>query len=155
MSAIRFDIEATEGRARAGILRTHTSTIHTPVFMPVGTKGSVKGMTPEELQDLGVTVILANTYHLMLRPGTEVVRGLGGLHKMMHWSRSILTDSGGYQVFSLSKMNKVSEEGVLFQSSYDGAEVLLTPEKSLEVQRELGSDIVMVLGECIPFPASE
>src|SRR3990167_404685 len=155
MSAIRFDIEATEGRARAGILRTHTSTIHTPVFMPVGTKGSVKGMTPEELQDLGVTVILANTYHLMLRPGTEVVRGLGGLHKMMHWSRSILTDSGGYQVFSLSKMNKVSEEGVLFQSSYDGAEVLLTHEKSLEVQRELGSDIVMVLDECTPFPASE
>lgn len=155
MSAIRFDIEATDGRARAGILRTPTSTIHTPVFMPVGTKGSVKGMTPEELQDLGVTIILSNTYHLMLRPGTEVVRALGGLHKMMNWSRSILTDSGGYQVFSLSKMNKVSEEGVIFQSSYDGEEILLTPEKSITVQKELGSDIVMVLDECTTYPVTE
>jgi queuine tRNA-ribosyltransferase len=155
MNSLCFDIEATDARARAGVLRTPTSTIHTPVFMPVGTKGSVKAMTSEELYGLGATIILGNTYHLMLRPGIEVVKGLGGLHKMMHWSRAILTDSGGYQVFSLSKMNKVSEEGVLFQSHYDGSEVMLTPEKSIEVQRDLGSDIVMIMDECTAYPATE
>lgn len=155
MSAIHFSLQATDGRARAGVLRTQRSTIHTPVFMPVGTKGSVKGMSSEELYGLGATIILANTYHLLLRPGVEVVKGLGGMHKMMNWSRSILTDSGGYQVFSLSKMNKVSEEGVLFQSNYDGEEVHLTPEKAVETQKLLGSDIMMVLDECIPYPATE
>src|SRR3990167_4635396 len=149
MSALRLDLQSTDGRARAGLLRTPRGTIHTPVFMPVGTKGTVKAMTPEELLDLGVEIILCNTYHLLSRPGPDLVQELGGLHKMMHWPRPILTDSGGYQVFSLAKMNKVSEEGVVFQSHIDGATINLTPERAVEVQRALGSDIMMVLDECL------
>ncbi|HLB59787.1 MAG TPA: tRNA guanosine(34) transglycosylase Tgt [Bdellovibrionota bacterium] len=155
MSALRLDLQSTDGRARAGLLRTPRGTIHTPVFMPVGTKGTVKAMTPEELLDLGVEIILCNTYHLLSRPGSDLVQELGGLHKMMHWPRPILTDSGGYQVFSLSKMNKVSENGVVFQSHIDGATINLTPERAVEVQRALGSDIMMVLDECLPYPATE
>ena len=155
MSACKFNVQATDGRARLGVLKTKNSTIHTPIFMPVGTKATVKAMTPEEVIGLGAEIILANTYHLMLRPGADIVKGLGGLHKMMNWPRAILTDSGGYQVFSLSLMNKVTEEGVLFQSHIDGEKVMLTPEKAIEIQQALGSDIMMVLDECLKPGVSE
>src|SRR6185503_15513523 len=129
-------------------------TIETPAFMPVGTAGTVKAVTQESLEHLGVGLLLSNTYHLYLRPGHELISRMGGLHKFMSWPRGILTDSGGYQVFSLAKIRKVTDEGVLFRSHLDGSEHLLTPEKAVEVQRALGSDIGMVLDECIEFPAS-
>ncbi|HUV77750.1 MAG TPA: tRNA guanosine(34) transglycosylase Tgt [Desulfobacterales bacterium] len=139
-------------RARAGLLQTAHGEVKTPVFMPVGTLASVKSLTPEELLDCGVQIILGNTYHLYLRPGCEVIRGFNGLHRFMHWDGPILTDSGGFQIFSLAKLRKVTEEGALFQSHIDGSQHMLTPEKSVEVQLCLGSDIIMCLDECIKYP---
>ena len=139
--------------ARLGRLTTPHGAIETPVFMPVGTAASVKALTQEALEELGAEIILANTYHLFLRPGQELIRRLGGLHRFMAWPRAILTDSGGYQVFSLSDLRKVSDEGVRFRSHLDGSEHLLTPEKTVEVQLALGSDMAMVLDECIETPA--
>jgi queuine tRNA-ribosyltransferase len=129
--------------------------IETPAFMPVGTYGTVKAMTPEELESLGAQIILGNTFHLMLRPGTEVIRAHGGLHGFMHWQRPILTDSGGFQVFSLAELRKITEEGVKFRSPIDGDQVNLTPEDSMDVQRALGSDIAMCFDDCTPWPATE
>jgi queuine tRNA-ribosyltransferase len=139
--------------ARLGRLNTAHGAIDTPVFLPVGTAGTVKGLTQESLEDLGAQILLANTYHLYLRPGHALIRDLGGLHKFMAWPRAILTDSGGYQVFSLAGLRKITDQGVLFRSHLDGAEHLLTPEKAVEVQLALGSDIAMVLDECIETPA--
>jgi queuine tRNA-ribosyltransferase len=139
--------------ARRGRLTTPHGTVETPFFMPVGTQASVKGLTQEALEELGAEILLANTYHLYLRPGHELVRKLGGLHKFMSWPRAILTDSGGFQVFSLSELRKITDEGVRFRSHLDGSEHLLTPEKAAEIQLALGSDIAMVLDECIETPA--
>jgi len=139
--------------ARRGFLTTPHGTVETPFFMPVGTQASVKALTQEALEELGAEIILANTYHLYLRPGHELIRKLGGLHQFMSWPRAILTDSGGYQVFSLSRLRKMSDEGVRFRSHLDGSEHLLTPEKAAEIQLALGSDIAMVLDECIETPA--
>ena len=139
--------------ARRGRLTTSHGTVETPFFLPVGTQASVKGLTQEALEQLGAEILLANTYHLYLRPGHELIRRLGGLHQFMAWPRAILTDSGGYQVFSLSELRKVTEEGVRFRSHLDGSEHLLTPEKAAEIQLALGSDVAMVLDECIETPA--
>jgi queuine tRNA-ribosyltransferase len=139
--------------ARLGLLRTPHGPVHTPVFMPVGTKATVKAMTPEELYGMGVEMILANTYHLYLRPGHEIIKELGGLHRFMNWSGPLLTDSGGYQVFSLSPIRKIEEDGVRFRSHLDGSMHLLTPEKAVRIQEVLGSDIVMPLDDCTPYPA--
>jgi queuine tRNA-ribosyltransferase len=152
---MRFENFAADGGARRGRLHLARGTIETPAFMPVGTYGTVKGVTPEELVACGAEIILANTFHLMLRPGTEIVRAHGGLHGLMHWQRPILTDSGGYQVFSLAAMRKLTEEGVRFRSPVDGAEVFLDPERAMQVQRALGSDVAMVFDECTPYPATE
>jgi queuine tRNA-ribosyltransferase len=152
---MRFELLAMDGQARRGRLAFARGAVETPAFMPVGTCGTVKGVTPEELVACGAEMILANTFHLLLRPGPEVVRAHGGLHRMMNWRRPILTDSGGYQVFSLAAMRKLSEEGVRFRSPVDGAEVFLDPERAIEVQRALGSDIAMVFDECTPYPATE
>src|SRR6202795_3320413 len=138
---------------RRGRLTTPHGTVETPSFMPVGTQASVKALTQEGLEELGAEIVLANTYHLYLRPGHELVRKLGGLHQFMSWPRAILTDSGGYQVFSLSELRKMTDEGVRFRSHLDGSEHLLTPEKAAEIQLALGSDIAMVLDECIETPA--
>jgi len=132
---------------------TRRGAIETPVFMPVGTQGTVKAMLPESVRDLGAQIILANTYHLFLRPGHELIRRLGGLHTFMHWDRPILTDSGGFQVFSLGALRKISEEGVRFQSHLDGSSHVLTPESSIAVQEALGADIIMAFDECIPYPS--
>jgi len=149
-----FSVKARDGRARTGAITTPRGVIRTPAFMPVGTAATVKAMFPEDVAATGADVILGNTYHLMLRPGAERVARLGGLHKFMHWDKPILTDSGGYQVMSLSKLRRITEEGVTFQSHLDGATVALTPERAIEVQCLLGSDIQMVLDECTPFPAT-
>ncbi|MET0223135.1 MAG: tRNA guanosine(34) transglycosylase Tgt, partial [Terrimicrobium sp.] len=141
-------------RARAGILQTRRGAIDTPVFMPVGTQGTVKAVSPLELQELGAQVILGNTYHLHVRPGEKVIARQGGLHKFMGWKGPILTDSGGFQVFSLAKLRKISEEGVYFQNHLDGAPTLIGPERSMEIQKDLGSDIVMAFDECPPHPCS-
>src|ERR1700736_5674296 len=149
-----FEIAKTDPTgARRGRLTTPHGTVETPFFMPVGTAASVKALTQEALEELGAGILLANTYHLYLRPGHELIRKLGGLHRFMSWPRAILTDSGGYQVFSLSELRKVTDEGVRFRSHLDGSEHLLTPEKAVEVQLALGSDIAMVLDECIETPA--
>ena len=149
-----FEVNKTDATgARRGRLTTPHGTIETPVFMPVGTAATIKALTHETLEELGATIILANTYHLYLRPGHELIRKLGGLHKFMSWQRAILTDSGGYQVFSLSALRKITDAGVTFRSHLDGSEHLLTPEKAVEVQLALGSDIAMVLDECIETPA--
>src|SRR5947209_6695446 len=140
--------------ARLGRLTTPHGVIETPAFMPVGTAGTVKALTQESLAELGVGLILANTYHLYLRPGHQLIARMGGLHRFMSWDRGILTDSGGFQVFSLADLRKVSDEGVRFRSHLDGSEHMLTPEKAVEVQRALGSDIAMVLDECIEYPVS-
>jgi queuine tRNA-ribosyltransferase len=141
------------GSARTGRLRTPHGAVETPVFMPVGTKATVKAMTPDELESLGAEIILANTFHLLLRPGDEVVRDLGGLHRFMNWSRPILTDSGGFQVYSLASLRRVSEEGVRFRSPLDGTEIFLTPERAIAVQENLGADIIMCFDECPALPA--
>ena len=152
----RFDILACDSRtqARLGRITTPHGQFTTPVFMPVGTQASVKTVTPEELLDCRVEIVLANTYHLYLRPTHTLIRDLGGLHHFMHWQQPILTDSGGFQVYSLAGLRKLSEEGVLFQSHLDGSRHMLTPEKAVEIQQTLGSDIAMVLDECVPYPAS-
>lgn len=151
---ITFRITAQDARsgARTGELVTPHGTIETPVFMPVGTQATVKTMTPEELVALGARIILANTYHLYLRPGHDLIREAGGLHRFMHWDDAILTDSGGYQVFSLAPLRKITDEGVIFRSHIDGSEHFFTPEKVVAIQEALGSDIAMVLDECTPFP---
>jgi len=152
-----FEIQATcpHTGARAGILHTAHGDIETPVFMPVGTQATVKGLLPRDLiNDLDAKIILGNTYHLYLRPGHETIRQLGGLHKFMNWPRAILTDSGGFQVFSLSGLRKITEEGVMFQSHLNGDRHMFTPESTIDVQLALGSDIMMVLDECLEFPAS-
>ncbi|MBV7259892.1 tRNA guanosine(34) transglycosylase Tgt [Erythrobacter crassostreae] len=147
-SRFSFDLKATDGRARTGTISMLRGNIQTPAFMPVGTAATVKAMKPEAVRALGADIILGNTYHLMLRPGAERVAKLGGLHKFMNWDRPILTDSGGYQVMSLSDLNKLTEDGVEFRSHLDGSKHMLTPERSMEVQRLLGSDIVMAFDEC-------
>ena len=153
--SVRFEVLKTDpSGARLGRLTTPHGVIDTPAFMPVGTAASVKGLTQDTLEQLGVQILLGNTYHLYLRPGHELIRALGGLHGFMSWPRAILTDSGGYQVFSLADLRKVTDEGVRFRSHLDGSEHLLTPEKAVEVQMALGSDIMMVLDECIEYPAS-
>jgi queuine tRNA-ribosyltransferase len=152
---MKFALLAEDGAARRGRMEFARGAVETPAFMPVGTYGTVKGVTPEELVACGAEIVLANTFHLMLRPGTPVVQAHGGLHRLMHWDRPILTDSGGYQVFSLAAMRKVSEQGVGFRSPVDGSEVFLDPERSMAVQRALDSDIAMVFDECTPYPASE
>lgn len=140
--------------ARLGVLHTPHGDIETPIFMPVGTQATVKSMTPEELKEIGSQIILSNTYHLYLRPGHELVKKAGGLHEFMHWDKPILTDSGGFQVFSLGPLRKISEEGVEFRSHLDGSKHFLTPEKAMEIQNALGSDIMMAFDECAPYPAS-
>lgn len=153
-SQFSFAVTARDGAARTGIIQTPRGEIRTPAFMPVGTAGTVKAMLPGTVRELGADIVLGNTYHLMLRPGAERVARLGGLHKFMNWPHPILTDSGGYQVMSLSQLRKIDEQGVTFRSHIDGSKHLLTPERSMEVQLLLGSDIIMVLDECTPFPAT-
>ena len=153
--AFRFEIikKDTFSKARLGRVETDHGSFTTPAFLPVGTQGSVKSLTPEELVEIGVEAILGNTYHLYLRPGHETIGRLGGLHAFIHWERPILTDSGGFQIFSLGSLRKVSEEGVTFQSHLDGSSHFLTPEKVMEIQRVLRTDIAMVLDECVPYPS--
>lgn len=155
MTAVTYELLKKDSRtkARRGRVTTPHGTIETPVFMPVGTAATVKAMRPEEVKELGAEIILSNTYHLYLRPGHDVVRQAGGLHSFMNWDRPILTDSGGFQVFSLGAMRKISEEGVEFRSHIDGSKHMLSPEKSMEVQNSLGSDIIMAFDECTPYPA--
>ena len=150
--AVTFDLKKTDSRTRArlGTLHTPHGDVQTPVFMPVGTQATVKAMKPEDVEKLGAEIILGNTYHLYLRPGHEIVREAGGLHKFMNWNKPILTDSGGYQVFSLGHMRKITEEGVRFSSYLDGSKHMLSPEKSMEIQEALGSDIMMAFDECAP-----
>jgi len=152
---LNFDVFATDGAARRGRLTFARGTIETPTFMPVGTYGTVKAMTPEELLTLGAEIVLGNTFHLWLRPGLEVIEAHQGLHRFMHWDRPILTDSGGFQVFSLAKLRRLTEEGVKFRSPIDGSEVFLSPEESMRIQRTLRSDIAMQFDECTPYPATE
>jgi queuine tRNA-ribosyltransferase len=150
---LRFEIEATDGAARAGRISLPHGVVETPVFMPVGTAATVKALTPEEVEALGATIILNNAYHLFLRPGHELVRDLGGLHRFQSWQRPILTDSGGYQVFSLADIRTISDEGVVFQSHIDGTRHLFTPERVMEIQRALGADIIMAFDHCPPGQA--
>ena len=152
---MKFEITQIDGRARRGKLDFARGTVETPAFMPVGTYGTVKAMTPEELLAIGAEMILGNTFHLMLRPGTEVIKAHGDLHDFMHWSGPILTDSGGFQVFSLGEMRKISERGVTFASPVDGSKVFMGPEESMQVQRVLGSDVVMCFDVCTPYPADK
>ncbi len=151
----KFDISARDGRARTGVIATPRGEIRTPAFMPVGTAATVKAMMPDSVRETGADILLGNTYHLMLRPTAERIASLGGLHKFMNWDRPILTDSGGFQVMSLASLRKMTEEGVRFASHIDGARHMLTPERSMEIQRLLGSDIVMSFDECTPWPADE
>ncbi len=150
----KFELQQQRGEARAGRLLTARGWIETPVFMPVGTKATVKGMLPEEMRDLGAQIVLGNTYHLHLRPGEKIIQKLGGLHKFMNWPHPILTDSGGFQVFSLSQLTKVKEEGVEFRSHLDGAKHFLSPETSMQIQMDLGADIIMAFDECLKYPAT-
>ncbi|MDD5199970.1 MAG: tRNA guanosine(34) transglycosylase Tgt [Terrimicrobiaceae bacterium] len=149
-----FEVQAAVGRARAGSLKTRRGVIETPVFMPVGTQATVKAMTPVELREVGAQVILGNTYHLHVRPGEGLIRDFGGLHRFMGWDGPILTDSGGFQVFSLAKLRRITEEGVHFQNHLDGTPTFIGPERSMEIQRDLGSDIVMLFDECPPHPCT-
>jgi len=152
---MQFNLTHNDSSARRGRLTFDRGIVETPAFMPVGTYGTVKAMTPEDLSDIGAQIILGNTFHLMLRPGTDIIKKHGDLHDFMHWQGPILTDSGGFQVFSLAKMRKISEEGVQFNSPVDGSPVFLSPEVSMQVQRDLGSDIVMIFDECTPYPADQ
>jgi len=152
---MKFSVSTTDGLARRGKLEFKRGTVQTPAFMPVGTYGTVKAMTPEELRDINADIILGNTFHLMLRPGTKVIAKHGDLHDFMHWDGPILTDSGGFQVWSLGDLRKITEEGVHFQSPVNGDKVFMGPEESMAVQRELGADIVMIFDECTPYPATE
>ena len=150
-----FKLLATENRARAGLLNTPHGRIHTPVFAPVGTQGSVKAVTPAQLLSVGTSLVLANTYHLFLRPGAEIVQDQGGLHNFMNWSGPILTDSGGFQVFSLSKKNDIDDEGVTFKSHIDGSSHRFTPEVAIDIQHRLGADIIMAFDQCPSGEASK
>ena len=152
---MKFDLLTTDGGARRGQLHLAHGTVQTPVFMPVGTYGTVKAMAPTELTDIGFEMVLSNTFHLWLRPGLEVIEKFGGLHRFMGWDKPILTDSGGFQVFSLGKLRKITEEGVKFASPINGDKLFLTPEISMQIQRTLNSDIVMIFDECTPYPATE
>ena len=151
-----FEVSATDGksRARCGRLKTEHGTVETPVFMPVGTRGSVKGLTPEQLENTGAKIILANTYHMLLRPGIDVVYSMGGLHRLMGWKGPILTDSGGYQVFSLSSLNRIGDDGVEFASHIDGARIYIDAEIATRAQNRLGADIIMCFDECAPYPCT-
>ncbi|MCC0729676.1 tRNA guanosine(34) transglycosylase Tgt [Clostridioides sp. ZZV14-6048] len=155
MYAVRYELIKTckQSGARIGRLHTPHGIIETPIFMPVGTQATVKSMTPEELKEIGSQIILSNTYHLYMRPGHELIKKAGGLHKFMNWDKPILTDSGGFQVFSLGPLRKIKEEGVEFRSHLDGSKHFLTPEKAMEIQNALGSDIMMAFDECAPYPA--
>ena len=152
---MQFKVSTTSGKARRGELNFPRGKVQTPAFMPVGTYGTVKGMLPRDIEGIGAEIILGNTFHLMLRPGTDVVKKYGGLHDFIQWQRPILTDSGGFQVFSLGDMRKITEKGVEFKSPIDGSPVFIDPEKSMQVQRDLGSDVVMIFDECTPYPATE
>ena len=152
---MKFEINKTSGKARQGLLTFDRGEVRTPAFMPVGTYGTVKAMTPEEVRETGADIILGNTFHLMLRPGTEVIEKHGGLHDFMRWQGPILTDSGGFQVWSLAERRQITEEGVTFASPIDGSKVFIGPEESMAVQKSLGSDIVMIFDECTPYPATE
>lgn len=152
---MQFKLFTTDGPARRGRLTFERGMVETPAFMPVGTYGTVKAMTPEELRELGAQIILGNTFHLMLRPGMEVMRAHGGLHRFMHWDGPILTDSGGFQVWSLGKLRKISEQGVTFQSPVNGDRIFMGPEESMAMQQALGADVIMVFDECTPYPATE
>ncbi|HMW46942.1 MAG TPA: tRNA guanosine(34) transglycosylase Tgt [Marinagarivorans sp.] len=154
MSHMKFELDSTSGRARRGRMIFPRGVVETPAFMPVGTYGTVKGMLPRDIKEIGAHIILGNTFHLMLRPGTEVIKTLGDLHDFTQWQGPILTDSGGFQVFSLGEMRKITEEGVTFRSPVDGSKVYLNPEIAMQVQRDLGSDIVMIFDECTPYPAT-
>jgi queuine tRNA-ribosyltransferase len=149
-----FELKGTSGEARRGTLSFPRGNVETPAFMPVGTYGTVKGMTPQQINDIGADIILGNTFHLMLRPGTEIIKMHGDLHDFTQWDKPILTDSGGFQVFSLGKMRKITEEGVAFRSPVNGEKVFMSPESSMAVQRDLGSDVVMIFDECTPHPAT-
>jgi len=149
-----YELINTDGKARRGRLTFERGVVETPAFMPVGTYGTVKGMKTEEVEATGAHIILGNTFHLMLRPGTDIIEQHGGLHGFMNWDKPILTDSGGFQVFSLGKMRKITEEGVRFSSPVNGEKIMLTPERSMEVQRSLNSDVVMIFDECTPYPAT-
>ncbi len=155
MTAVNYELLKKDSKtgARAGLLHTPHGTVKTPVFMPVGTQATVKTMSPEELAEIGAEIILSNTYHLHIRPGEEIVRKAGGLHKFMNWPKPILTDSGGFQVFSLSQRRKITEEGVYFASHLSGEKLFISPEKAIEIQHALGSDIIMAFDECAPYPA--
>ncbi|MGX5202299.1 tRNA guanosine(34) transglycosylase Tgt [Aliikangiella sp. IMCC44632] len=152
---MKFELITTDGKARRGRLQFERGEVNTPAFMPVGTYGTVKGMSPERVADTGAEIILGNTFHLMLRPGTEIVKLHGDLHDFMGWQGPILTDSGGFQVFSLGELRKITEQGVTFRSPVNGDKVFLGPEESMQVQKDLGSDIVMIFDECTPYPATE
>ena len=152
--AFSFQVTHTDGRARRGVMTTAHGAVATPAFMPVGTQGAVKGAAHKELESIGAEILLSNTYHLYLRPGDDLIARRGGLHRFIGWSRPILTDSGGYQVFSLAERRKITEEGARFQSHLDGSSHLLTPEKAADIQAQLGSDIAMVLDECLAYPAT-
>jgi len=145
----------TQTHARAGVIHTPHGKVETPIFMPVGTQATVKCMSPEELVECGAQIILCNTYHLYLRPGERIVKLAGGLHKFMNWKKPVLTDSGGYQVFSMANLRKIKEEGVEFKSHLDGSKHFLTPEKSIQIQLDLGADIIMCLDECVPYPSEK
>ncbi|SFG68927.1 queuine tRNA-ribosyltransferase [Neptunomonas qingdaonensis] len=152
---MKFEKIATQGKARRGRITFPRGVVETPAFMPVGTYGTVKGVLPKDIEAIGAHMILGNTFHLMLRPGTEIIQMHGDLHDFMQWQGPILTDSGGFQVFSLGKMRKITEQGVTFQSPVNGSKVFIDPERSMQVQRELGSDVVMIFDECTPYPATE
>lgn len=152
---MKFEVHAQSGAARRGTLTFRRGSVRTPAFMPVGTYGSVKSVSPEEVRESGADILLGNTFHLMLRPGDDIVRAHGGLHEFINWDRPILTDSGGFQVFSLAAMRKLTKDGVKFRSPVNGDEVFLTPERSMEVQHALNADVTMIFDECTPYPASE
>lgn len=151
---MKFSIIRKDGGARAGLLETNRGLVYTPAFMPVGTVGTVKAMSPDELKDMGAEIILCNTYHLYLRPGYEIISSLGGIHRFMNWDRPVLTDSGGFQIYSLSALRKIEEDGVHFKSHLDGSMHFLGPREAMEIQSSLGSDIAMVLDDCTPYPSS-
>ena len=153
-SSFKYELISTDGLARRGRFHTAHGTVETPIFMPVGTQATVKSLTPEQIKSIGAQIILGNTYHLHLRPGDDLIARLGGLHEFMRWDRPILTDSGGYQAFSLSRLNKITDEGVAFASHLDGSRHLLTPESAIAIQENLGSDIMMCLDECVAYPSS-
>jgi len=155
VTPMTFDLQKTDGQARRGRLTFSRGEVETPAFMPVGTYGTVKAMLPKDVKAIGAQIVLGNTFHLMLRPGTEVIKAHKGLHNFMQWQGPILTDSGGFQVFSLGDMRKISEKGVDFRSPIDGSKVFLDPESSMQIQRDLGADIVMIFDECTPYPADE